>query len=198
MKIVLIISLALAGIFILFQTYIAMASHKSEEQPYTVIHRDREYEIRLYPPSIMATVVMPVDSYDKLATNGFRTLANYIFGGNKEAQQIPMTTPVYMDINDSASSMSFVMPAQMELTNLPKPNDAKVKMNTSKEEYVAALRFGGFASDKEIKMQEKILRKALHDTNIETHGAVRYLGYNPPYQLFGRRNEVVLGVTWKK
>lgn len=198
MKIVLIISLALAGIFILFQTFIAMASHKSEEQPYTVIHRDREYEIRLYPPSIMATVVMPVDSYDKLATNGFRTLANYIFGGNKEAQQIPMTTPVYMDINDSASSMSFVMPAQMELTNLPKPNDAKVKMNTSKEEYVAALRFGGFASDKEIKMQEKILRKALHDTNIETHGAVRYLGYNPPYQLFGRRNEVVLGVTWKK
>lgn len=56
-----------------------------------------------------------------------------------------MTSPVHMDINDSASTMSFVMPAEFQKNNLPQPNNSGVKIVTTADEYVAAIKFGGFA-----------------------------------------------------
>lgn len=47
--------------------------------------------------------------------------------------------------------MSFVMPADYNKDNLPKPNDASVIINKTAEEYVAAIKFGGYADDDDIK-----------------------------------------------
>jgi hypothetical protein len=123
-------------------------------------------------------------------------LAGYIFGGNDAKKQIAMTSPVHMDINDSISSMSFVMPAAYNADNLPKPNDATVSINKTADEYVAAIKFSGFASDEDIKNQTERLKNALKAASITYYGNFRYLGYNPPYQLVGRRNEVIINVNW--
>ncbi|MFM7399863.1 MAG: heme-binding protein, partial [Bacteroidota bacterium] len=39
------------------------------------------------------------------------------------------------------------------------------------------------------------LRKALEKQGIQYAGNFRYLGYNPPFQLIGRRNEIMVHIT---
>ena len=174
-----------------------MASNSENVQPYKVLHIEDDFEIRFYSATIMATIFSPTKSYKELANPGFRTLATYIFGGNESKKQIAMTTPVHMNINDSLSSMSFVMPSNYTKENLPKPNDSNVTIKSIPDEYVAALRFGGYASDKNIKSYTKKLATALKEKSIPHYGDFRFLGYNPPYHFFGRRNEIIVTIDWK-
>ncbi len=146
----------------------------------------------------MATITSSASSYKELGSSGFRQLAGYIFGGNEANTQIAMTSPVHMDIDASSSTMSFVMPAEYDTTNLPKPNNAGVKIETSPEEYVAAITFGGFASDSDIKKYSEQLAKALKKADISHDGNFRFLGYNPPFQLVDRTNEIIVRIDWNK
>jgi len=127
-----------------------MSANKTEEQKYAVIHKDKYFEIRFYPSATIATINSNAKTYKELSGPGFRKLAGYIFGGNESNTSISMTSPVYMDINDSVSSMSFVMPSSYIEENLPKPNDPNVLIQKTADEYVAVIQFGGFASDKDM------------------------------------------------
>ena len=109
-----------------------------------------------------------------------------------------MTAPVHMDIKETGSSMSFVMPAQYNKENLPTPNNSKIIITESADEYVAAIRFGGYSSDEKIKENKEKLNALLQQKGITHYGNFRYLGYNPPYQLFGRRNEIIVNIDWQK
>ncbi len=194
MKVALIVVAVLLTILIISQLYFTMA--KTETQAYQVIKTEKDFEIRLYPPATMATISMDVKTYKELSSAGFRKLASFIFGGNQDNKNISMTSPVHMDINDSLSSMSFVMPANYNKDNLPKPNDTSVILKTTTEEYVAALRFGGYANDEEIKMYAAKLESALKAKGIEYFGNFRFLGYNAPFQFWGRKNEIIVSVRW--
>ena len=44
----------------------------------------------------------------------------------------------------------------------------------------------------------RLLLKSLKEKAIKTTGTPRYLGYNPPYQLIHRRNEIIVSVDWKR
>jgi hypothetical protein len=130
-----------------------------------------------------------------LAAPGFRKLAGYIFGGNKGSKSIPMTSPVHMDIADTGSTMSFVMPSSYRKETLPAPDDTGVSIRLIPEEYVAALRFGGYASDTAIQRHTESLRNALDAASIRFHGNFRFLGYNPPFQWWGRKNEIIVSIN---
>lgn len=196
MKTFLTISLIIIILFVIIQTYIAIASTKSETQPYEVIRAEKDFEIRHYPSATFATISSKAITYKELGSSGFRKLAGFIFGGNNDERQIAMTSPVHMDITDSASTMSFVMPSNYNETNLPKPKNSEVIISTSAEEYVAAIKFGGYASESEIKEYSKKLDEALKKASISYYGHFRFLGYNAPYQFFNRKNEVIISVNW--
>lgn len=195
MKIILIIIGIIALLFIVFQIYATMASKKSESQPYKVIRTEKEFEIRFYPSATMATISSSAKTYKELGNSGFSQLAGYIFGGNNENKKIAMTSPVHMEINDSNARMSFVMPLNYDKSNLPLPNNSEVNIQTSPDEYVAVISFGGFSSNENIQLHTAILETALKSKGISFYGNFRYLGYNPPYQLFNRRNEVIVSVS---
>jgi len=93
--------------------------------------------------------------------------------------------------------MSFVMPSSWELDKLPTPKDSGVVLENSKEEYVAAIRFGGYASDSVIQKQSARLQKLIEEKGIAWYGNFRFLGYNPPFQPVFRRNEIIVSVRWK-
>jgi len=169
----------------------------TETQDYKVIKTEKDFEVRYYPPATLATVTSSAKLYKELSSPGFRKLANFIFGGNQSNTSISMTTPVHMDLNDTASTMSFVMPSAYTKDNLPKPNDPNVVISTSSEDYVAAIRFSGYASDSEIKKYSIKLEKALLSNGIEFFGNFRFLGYNAPFQFWGRRNEIIVSINWK-
>ena len=185
-------------ILIFIPTFTLMAFGKTEQQKYRVVHTGKEFEIRFYPSATLATVRMEAKSYKELSGDGFRKLAGYIFGGNKSDTKIAMTAPVHMDIQSGGSSMSFVMPSSWEKENLPSPNDPGVLLEKSSDEYVAAIRFGGYASDADIRNYSDKLKKLLDEQGIAYHGNFRFLGYNPPFQPFGRRNEIIVSVTWEE
>jgi hypothetical protein len=169
-----------------------------EKQKYRLLQSEKEYEIRFYPPAMLATVYSSAKSYRQIASPGFRTLAGFIFGGNESSTRIAMTAPVHMDINDSESAMSFVMPSKYDEQSLPLPNDPRVKLEKSQAEYVAVLKFGGYAGDEKIARYSYRLRKALEKNGISYKGNFRFLGYNPPYQFIRRRNEIIVSVDWQE
>jgi hypothetical protein len=142
----------------------------------------------------MAIISSSAQSYKELGSSGFSKLAGYIFGGNKDKKQIAMTTPVHMNIGDSSSTMAFVMPATYSKDNLPLPNNSAVTIHETADEYVAAITFGGFASNEEIKKQSLLLENALKEKHIVYYGPFRFLGYNPPFQLLNRRNEIIVRI----
>ncbi len=177
------------------QSFTVMAFGETEKQKYTVVRQEKEFEIRFYPSAILATVYSDSKTYRELAYPGFSKLAGYIFGGNKTDTKISMTSPVHMDMNEA--SMSFVMPSAYTEESLPAPDDPEVKLERTEDVYVAAIRFGGYASDRDIVKYSEKLKSLLSEKGIGWYGNFRYLGYNPPFQPFGRRNEIIVNVKWK-
>jgi len=180
------------------QSFTIMPINKTEEQKYSVVSKYDDFEIRFYPSATIATIKSNAKTYKELSGPGFQKLAGYIFGGNESNKKISMTTPVQMDINDSGSTMSFVMPSEYSKENLPKPNDPNVNIINTTDEYAAVTRFGGYASDEDLKFYSEKLQNLLKENGIIPLGNYRFLGYNAPFQFVGRRNEIIVTVDWKE
>ena len=193
-----IISALVIPIILLLQSFTIMSTNKTEEQKYSLVRKYKDFEIRFYPSATIATISSTAKTYRDLSGPGFQKLAGYIFGGNESNTKISMTTPVQMDINDTVSSMSFVMPSAYNKENLPKPDDPNVQIKNTADEYVAVIRFGGYASDEDLKFYSEKLQHLLKENGITTRGNYRFLGYNPPFQFIGRRNEIIMAVDWKE
>ena len=198
MKIIIIIIIGIIVLIFLFQAFIIMPKNKTEQQKYSLIRNYKDFQIRFYPSATIATINSDAKTYQELANPGFRKLVGYIFGGNEANKNISMTAPVHMDINDTVSKMSFVMPSVYTKDSLPKPNDPQVIIKNTPNEYVAVIKFGGYVSDKDIKFYSGKLENLLIENKITSMGNYRLLGYNPPYQFIYRRNEIVVTVIWKE
>ena len=185
--VLILIIIAITGIF-------AISNARTETQKYEVLYKKKNFEIRYYPEAILATVEMN-GTYDNSRNSGFRLLAGYIFGNNKDERKIAMTSPVRMSGVERINTMSFVLPSEMEFEKLPVPNDSNVILHQSKPMYTASLRFGGYASEAEISRYKAELTDILKRLNFQHNNQIEYLGYNPPYQVINRRNEVHLQLT---
>jgi hypothetical protein len=146
----------------------------------------------------MATVHSPKEGEGRAANTNFRRLAAYIFGGNEASTKIAMTAPVHMGRTDSGNTMQFVMPAQYKLEDLPKPLDPTISFSRSDSGLHAAVIFGGFVNETRIREKEKELADWLKMRNLDIAGPFEVLGYNPPYELVDRRNEVLVKVVERK
>jgi hypothetical protein len=168
---------------------IFQSDSRTETQKYETIKTQGDFEIRFYPPALLASVDMG-GSYDETRNGSFRTLAGYIFGGNEEDMQISMTSPVRM--SESEGTMSFVMPSKFTRESLPNPKTQKIRIHESEPAYVAVVRFGGWASDDKIAAMKQKLAAWLKEQGVGHTGKFEYLGYNPPFQIANRRNEVLV------
>ena len=191
MKIFLYIIGTLALILIITQAFILKSSSKIEQHKYSVIKTYDSFEVRRYAKALFSSVKLNEKSYEEVSGKGFRVLAGYIFGNNVGNETIAMTSPVAMEIGDS-SKMSFMVPAGYSLDNLPKPTDNKIYFEVKEEAIMAAIQFGGWASDEKIEEYKNKLIGELAKNQIQFTGSFTYLGYNPPYEIFNRRNEIVV------
>lgn len=165
-----------------------------EMPQYTVIKTYNEVEIRQYPKMVVAQTTLPDTAMDKNMNNGFRTIAGYIFGGNDSNQKIAMTAPVVMTMGDTAT-MYFVMPKQYKKDQLPKPTSSKVKILEEGEKVLAVITFGGFSSAEKVALYREKLESVLNQHQLKTVGPYLYMGYNAPWDLINRRNEVAIEVV---
>ncbi|WP_395767240.1 SOUL family heme-binding protein [Aquirufa sp.] len=186
-------------IFLMVQSYKVVSSNlKTENQKYRLVKKEAQYEIRFYPAATFAKIYSSGTDYKSVANSGFRKLAGYIFGGNDQGKSIAMTSPVRMEMREKGSSMSFVMPEKYQESDLPKPKDSGVHIVKSSPQYVAVIRFGGYADDEKIKEKRDQLLQLIQSNGIKVAGDYTYLGYNAPYQFWGRTNEVVIPIEWKE
>jgi len=82
------------------------------------------------------------------------------------------------------------------MDSLPKPNNPNIQFEQQEKKTVAAIRFDGWASDAKIKKYTDKLKASLDSNSISYHGEFSFLGYNPPYQVNNRRNEIIVAVDW--
>ena len=194
MKVVYIILALLFSGFVFSQVYVQRSTSKTEHVDYKVVRKlSNGVEIRKYEDLIVAYTKISSSNYSNVANRGFRKIAGYIFGGNQEGQNIAMTAPVQMSFADTSEMMFFMPKAYESMAQLPIPNDSSVRIKELKERTVAAIVFNGWASDDKIEMEKKNLVKALEQEGIAFEANdFAYLGYNPPFQLANRRNEIIV------
>jgi hypothetical protein len=189
---ILLISLGVVTLaFLVFQLISLQANKNIETYPYTLVKSFDNFEIRQYEASLFTSVKMETSDYRKASGRGFSILAGYIFGGNKENEKIAMTSPVAMTIEDSMTMM-FMVPKKFTKDKLPTPNQSRIEFREEPAKQVAAISFGGWANTKKIEKYKQKLMKALDAEGITYTNKYYYLGYNPPYEVLGRKNEIII------
>jgi hypothetical protein len=188
--ILIILGILIAGV-ILFQLY-AMKSQKDiEVYSYTLVKAYDDFEVREYEASLFTSVKLPTNDFKEGSSKGFSVLAGYIFGGNDKEQQIAMTSPVSMSLEDSMTVMVMV-PKELRKDELPLPNSKEIAFKEEPARTVAAITFGGWSDSNKIESNKQKLISALDKEGVSYTDKFFFLGYNAPYEMTNRRNEVIV------
>ena len=139
-------------------------------------------------------VFIPFNSkkgYKNASSQGFSILAGYIFGNNDRSEKISMTSPVSMSLEDTMTMM-FMVPKKLNKETLPQPKQSDIKFKEEPAKIVAAIRFKGWANDTKLEQYKQDLKAALDSEGIKYSNKFYFFGYNAPYEVFNRKNEVLV------
>lgn len=180
------------------------------EQPsYSVLEAEGEFELRKYSPYIVAETYVEGD-FEKVGSDGFRRLADYIGGKNKkkvsismtapvsqrsDSEKIKMTAPVTQEREKQQWRIAFMMPSVYTMETLPSPDDDRIVLRQEKPEIVAVIRYSGTWGKKRYEEYEIKLMDWIAGKGWEILGGPVWARYNPPFMpWFLRRNEILVPV----
>lgn len=184
-----------------------------EEPKFTLLEKDKAFELRAYAPKIIAEVVVD-GNMREASSKGFRLIADFIFGNNTvqsgKSEKISMTAPVSVEPQSEKISMTspvgvqhaskgwkvyFVMPSQYTLETLPKPKSPLVSIKQRSSQKFAVIRFSGLVDEEKMEKKVAELKQWTDNKKLKVLGNPELARYNPPWTLpFLRRNEVMLEV----
>lgn len=154
---------------------------------------ERHYEAAKW----VSTKTMGMNREEAVST-GFNRLFKYITGTNEKNQKIDMTAPVTTKILPGAGpncentfTTSFYIPTEHQ-DNPPKPTNPDVFLEDRPAMDVYVKCFGGFAKEQDWLSEAQKLTEQIKDKNTINQGYWFTAGYNSPFQLLGRTNEVWL------
>jgi ATP-dependent Zn protease len=180
---------------------------------YKVIKREGNCELRQYDTYITASVEVNGKDYNIATSQGFRYLADYIFGNNTKRSNISMTAPVLQEEKpvsekitmtapvsiikgENTYKISFVMPNKYTLETLPLPNNSKVILTKVSTFKAAVISFSGLLNEKIITKKTEELKKWIKLQKLKDTNVIQIARYNPPWTLwFLRRNEILINLS---
>ena len=194
-----------------------------EEPRYDVIVSQPPFELRHYAPTLIAQTLVDGDM-DSASSQGFRLIANYIFGnniavGSDQVAKIAMTAPVTVEPQSSKIAMTapvtiepqsgdtrvsgahqwrihFVMPSQYTLGTIPKPNNSAVTLHELPRKYMAVYRYSGFNTQARVQEKTEMALAWAKQQSLRVVGTPQLSRYDPPWTLpMFRRNEIMLEVA---
>lgn len=180
-----------------------------EQAKYDVVRAQAGIEVRDYAPHIVAEAEVTGERKEAI-NDGFRLVADYIFGNNTSSQKvamatpvvqqpsekIAMTTPVIQQAAGNAWKIQFIMPANYTMETLPKPNNNAVTLRQVAAKRFAVVRFSGMAGAESLKAHTETLNDFVSSQKLRPLSAPTFAFYNPPWTLpFLRRNEVMVEVA---
>jgi len=162
-------------------------------------HPSGKLELRRYPGFVVAETEV-TGEFDEASRSGFRRIAGYIFGGNQSGsgtpQKIAMTAPVTVEPKPDGWRLHFVMPSDMGIDALPKPNDPAVRIRAVGEHHMAAIRFSGFTTEAAVAEKTAELEAWIQEQGWARKGSAQVARYNDPFTLpWNRRNEILIPVA---
>lgn len=183
----------------------------TDEPTFAVSLTEGDFEVRDYPALIVAEVSVMGERQDA-ASNGFRLLAGYIFGGNTAkrkiamtapvmqaaagGQKIAMTAPVLQSGNDSDWVIRFIMPRGSMLETLLRPNNPKVHLRAVAPARMAVVRFSGLARQDSIVAKTDALLAFVKAKHPHAVGSASLTQYDPPWKLWlMQRNELIIPIA---
>jgi hypothetical protein len=180
-----------------------------EEPKYVSVELVGSFELRDYPALLVAEAT--VKGEREVAINqGFRLIADYIFGNNIAAEKVAMTAPVTQQASETVAmtapvtqqaagdawTVRFIMPSKYTMETLPKPKNAEVTLKQIDGQRVLALRFSGSTNDEMLKAKTAELSAEISKRGLSPLADATYAFYDPPWTLpFLRRNEVMIAVS---
>jgi hypothetical protein len=180
------------------------------EQPkFNLVESNGNIEVRDYAPMIVAETDVAGARHDAIR-EGFRSIADYIFGNNvasekvamtapvtqQESERVGVTAPVIQQADGQVWQVRFVMPASYTMQTLPIPKSPAVRLREIKGKRFAVIRFSGTAAEDSLNRRTEELRDFVRAKNLNSLSAPTYAFYNPPWTLpFLRRNEVMIEIA---
>ena len=168
----------------------------TEQMPYTVVDKRDGYELRHYDPAILVQVTVTGDP-QSAGSMGFGSLVRYISGDNEPGRKMAMTSPVLQEsAHATRHVVSFVLPANVSVDDIPKPRDARVTTVAVPARDMAARTYIGRWTQSKFESNAAELVSALSRDGLNVSGAPSWARYDPPWTPpFMRRNEVLVEIA---
>jgi hypothetical protein len=204
-----VVSGAVVGLLVLGSALWGPIVSNVEQPKYNLVESNGNIEVRDYAAMIVAETDVAGARYDAVR-EGFRTIADYIFGNNIASAKVPMTAPVTQQASERVAmtapviqqadgqvwQVRFVMPASYTMQTLPIPNSPAVRLREIIGKRFAVIRFSGTAGEDILQHRTQELREFVGAKNLNCLSAPTYAFYNPPWTLpFLRRNEVMIEIA---
>jgi hypothetical protein len=148
--------------------------------------------------------------FEKVGSDGFRRLADYIGGKNKrkasismtapvnqrpESEKIEMTAPVTQERENQRWRITFMMPSKYTMDTLPEPDDNRIALRSEKSKTTAVIRYSGTWGKERYEEHERKLMDWIAGKGWKIIGEPTWARYNPPFiPWFLRRNEIMIPV----
>lgn len=172
-------------------------SRNTEEPDFALMRADGDFSLRDYPALVVAEVTSS-GPRERASGASFRRLAAYIFAQDRPegGERIAMTAPVLQDeTTPNEWRMRFVMPSKYTLATLP-PAPADIALTEMPARRMAAVRFAGNGSARDLALMEARLRDWMIGERIMPAGSAEYAFYDAPMVPGAlRRNEVLIPVA---
>lgn len=156
---------------------------------FQLISANEEYEVRKYAASrwVSTRVETSENSWRTMKTL-FTRLFRYITGNNNKGVKIPMTAPVITKVEADSLTMSFFVPSAF-WEDTPLPTDETVFLEEMPELTVFIRAFSGHSGQSQFSSQISELSE-LVGVSPSDLGYYYTAGYDAPWTMFYRRNEV--------
>lgn len=177
-----------------------------EKPSYEVLDSEGRMELRRYEPYIVAETFVDAE-FERAGNEGFRRLADYIFGNNRSRQKlemtapvsqatsekIAMTAPVSMHREGKSYRITFMMPSKYTLETLPASVNPQVRLREVSAARVAAIRYSGTWSEQRYEAHRTKLESWIDARGWTATGEPVFARYDPPFKpWFLRRNEILI------
>ena len=164
-------------------------------------------QIRNYAADLWANTIIESNDIKEAGSIGFTRLFDYISGANADKVTIEMTTPVLTTVQpgagpncNSSFTVSFYVPYMYQNEQGPlKPTSEDIFIGKIGPLQVAISEFSGFT------VQSEIIAKTVElESEVSASSTIKadsstdiwyFAGYDPPFRITNRHNEVWIPVT---
>lgn len=163
---------------------------------------DLGIELRSYPAAKWVSTSVDSKNYDTSVATSFWRLFKYISGNNEEGVKVEMTAPVTVKVLagqgpacEDKFTVSFFVPFEHQASP-PTPSDETVFIESRPALDVYVASFGGWAKGSTWLQHASETASVLEQQGLPVDPSFFYTaGYDSPFRLTGRHNEVWLPVA---